>query len=502
MKKYLIKFICILLSSIILLFNTATIHAQSNSDDELFNKVDKYVIEEMKAMRIPGLSLGIVTQDKIFYLKGYGTSDSKGSKVTPDTPFILGSITKTFTALAIRQLMNEGKIEEKALVIKYLPWFKTIDKNNSDKITIYDLINHTSGFSTSAGNEYVVKNTNYTLEQKIRDLAKIKLENPPGIVMQYSNINYGILGLIIEKVSGENYDKYIKNHIFAPLDMKNSFAPNEKPAKNNMAIGHKIGFGFPIPCNLNIPYAAVPVGYLASSSKDMCNYMQTYFHNGYFKENSIIPNNKMPKDICKSGLMDYNTYWRIQATNAITHSGATPDFNTNMYINSSLKYGIIVLANSRNDMVADVSHISQGILSMLNGYDATVISDKKFNKAYSINNTISIILLILITIHLVQLITLLKRLYRGDKLLVRNIVSCILIDLLIPTIILVLVPLYSKYSSNQNLMWNDLIYCNGIETACLFIISLVLLAVGIIKTTCFIIIKKERVDNHIYFQKR
>ena len=146
-----------------------------------------------------------------------------------------------------------------------------------------------------------------------------------------------------------------------------------------MAIGHKIGFGFPISDKLKAPYAAVSVGYLVSSAEDMCNYMLTYLHNGYFKGNSIIPNNEKPETTDKSGLMNYNTYWSIQSTDVIGHAGATPDFNTNMIIYSSTKYRIIVLANSKNDMVASVTHISQGIDSILNGYDAIVISDKKFS---------------------------------------------------------------------------------------------------------------------------
>ena len=110
MKKHLIRVIYFIISSI-LLFNTSIVQAHSNSDNDIFNKIDTFITEEMKAIRIPGLSLGIVQGDKAFYLKGYGTSNSKGSKVSESTPFILGSITKTFTALAIRQLINEGKVE-------------------------------------------------------------------------------------------------------------------------------------------------------------------------------------------------------------------------------------------------------------------------------------------------------------------------------------------------------------------------------------------------------
>lgn len=492
MKKYLIRLTYFLLASI-LLFNTSSVYATSNSDDDIFKKIDKFTLEEMKAIRIPGLSLGIVKGDKIIYLKGYGTADSRGSKVSPSTPFILGSITKTFTALAIRQLINEGKIKEYAPVIEYLAWFKTTDKNKSDIITINDLINHTSGFSTSAGNEFVIKNINYTLDQKLHELANVKLANPPGLVMQYSNINYGVLGLIIEKVSGESYDKYIQSHIFTPLGMKDSFVMNKETINNKMAIGHKIGFGFPIPGKLKVPYAAVPVGYLVSSAEDMCNYMLTYLHNGYFKGNSIIPNNEKSEDTFKSKFIDYNTYWGIQTTNIIEHGGATPDFNTHMYIYSPTKYGIIVLANSRNDIVANVNHISQGIYSIINGYgyDTEVISDKRFNETYIINNAISIVILILITLHLVQSIILLRRLNKGGKLLVRNKLSCILIDFLIPIIILASGPILYKYLLHQNLMWNDIIYCSGIESVCLFIIALILLTLGIVKTTCIIIIKKR-----------
>ena len=119
-----------------------------------FAAIERFVEEEMAAQRIPGLALGIVKDDRIAYLRGFGEADESGRAVTPKTPFIIGSLSKSFTALAIMQLVEAGKVELDAPVQRYLPWFRVADEKASGAITVRHLLNHTSGLSTKTGRSY------------------------------------------------------------------------------------------------------------------------------------------------------------------------------------------------------------------------------------------------------------------------------------------------------------------------------------------------------------
>ncbi|MEP7357787.1 MAG: serine hydrolase domain-containing protein, partial [Anaerolineales bacterium] len=103
------------------------------SDQE---QIDAYLRSRMQVANIPGLALGVVRGDQIVYLKGYGMAGPDGRVVTPQTPFIIGSLSKSFTALAVMQLVEAGKIDLDAPVTTYLPWFRTADPAASAQITV------------------------------------------------------------------------------------------------------------------------------------------------------------------------------------------------------------------------------------------------------------------------------------------------------------------------------------------------------------------------------
>ena len=110
-----------------------------------FVAIDAYLTREMRDLHIPGLALGIVHNGEIAHLRGFGVADSSGLVVTPQTPFILASASKSFTALAIMQLVEEGKVDLDAPVATYLPSFSVGDDSASGAITVRHLLNHTSG---------------------------------------------------------------------------------------------------------------------------------------------------------------------------------------------------------------------------------------------------------------------------------------------------------------------------------------------------------------------
>jgi CubicO group peptidase (beta-lactamase class C family) len=182
--------------------------------DPKYAEIERFVQDEMGAQRVPGLALGIVDGDRIAYMRGFGTAGDSG-RVTPQTPFIIGSVSKSVTALAVMQLVEAGKIELAAPVQRYLPWFRVADEEASAEITVRNLLNQTSGLSTKTGRSFQGDGdtSDTALEQAVRDLKDVSLTEPVGSKHQYSTINYSVLGLVVQAVSGQSYERYVQTHI-------------------------------------------------------------------------------------------------------------------------------------------------------------------------------------------------------------------------------------------------------------------------------------------------
>ena len=190
-----------------------------------YAEIESFVQGEMAAQRVPGLALGIVEDGRVAYVRGFGKADDSGRAVTPQTPFIIGSVAKSFTALAIMQLVEANKIDLDAPVQRYLPWFRVADEKASAEITVRHLLNHTSGISTKTGRSYQGDGdtSDTALEQAVRKLKSAELSAPVGSKHQYSTINYSVLGLIVQTVTGQSYESYVQAKILDPLQMHNSF---------------------------------------------------------------------------------------------------------------------------------------------------------------------------------------------------------------------------------------------------------------------------------------
>ena len=139
-----------------------------------FAAIERFVRGEMAAQRIPGLALGISENSRITYLRGFGKADDSGRPVTPKTPFIIGSLSKSFTALAIMQLVEEGRVELDAPVQRYLPWFGVADEAASARMTVRQLLNQTSGLSTKTGRTFQGNSdiSDAALEKTVRKLEQ------------------------------------------------------------------------------------------------------------------------------------------------------------------------------------------------------------------------------------------------------------------------------------------------------------------------------------------
>lgn len=151
--------------------------------------------------RIPGLAVSVVRNGEIVYSTRFTGSCSKSDKeITADTPFYIGSISKSFTALAIMQLVKAEKIDLDSSVQNYLPDFQVDNAGYESIITVRHLLHHRSGLTEK---EYFkILPADFSIKAGGEDLYGMKLSHNPGEYFSYFNQNYNILGLIIEKVSG------------------------------------------------------------------------------------------------------------------------------------------------------------------------------------------------------------------------------------------------------------------------------------------------------------
>ena len=239
--------------------------------------IDRYVRSEMDAQRIPGLALGIVQGDRIVHVQGFGEADRSGRDVTPQTPFLIGSVTKSFTALAIMQLSEAGRLQLDAPVQRYLPWWRVADPDASTRVTVRHLLYQVSGLSKATGNAYATSGDTHdsALEDRVRALRDAELTQPVGTTWQYSNANYWTLGMIVQAVSGQSYETYIQQHVFNPLQMGNSYTSGTEAVQHGLPTGHRYWYGFPVASELPFDRGGLGSAGLSSSAQDMTRYLSS-----------------------------------------------------------------------------------------------------------------------------------------------------------------------------------------------------------------------------------
>ena len=227
----------------------------------IVSHVEHYVTTTHRQLRIPGLAIAIVQDGKVVYQRSLGEA-APGRPTTPSTPFILGSLSKSFTALAIMQLIEAGKLNLDERVQHSIPWFRLDDSAASSLITVRHLLTHTSGISRFTGRVLLSRRGGKTREQSVRALSKVQLSCPVGSRFEYSNTNYLIAGLLIESASGMSYEEYIQEHIFRPLQMTTSFPSEQQARRHGMAQGYRWWFGRPVPFDAPFLDDALPAAYL------------------------------------------------------------------------------------------------------------------------------------------------------------------------------------------------------------------------------------------------
>jgi len=363
--------IIIVLASFLLVTGASSIGAASAEELDT-DAIDAYIESEMRASRLPGLALGIIQDGEIVYLKGYGSA-GRGEPVTPETPFIIGSLSKSFTAVAVKQLVEAGKLELDAPVQGYLPWFTMAGDYDPGEITVRHLLVQTSGIPNLAGVTTLAEDSARSLEQEVRDLNATALEHRPGEAYIYSNANYLILGLLIEEVTGRSYSDPVRSEILDPLDMGNSYLSRQEGEAGEMAAGHVRWFGFTSETDVQYLESSLPAGFIISSAEDMCNYLLMHLNQGHYGGVEVLSKESVETMYQPGAATDEGGYAmgllkrKAGDTTIMNHDGSTQGFNAAMAFSPEEQWGVVVLTNTSGQIEIPAGAITMGVADFLMG---------------------------------------------------------------------------------------------------------------------------------------
>jgi CubicO group peptidase (beta-lactamase class C family) len=210
--------------------------AYSQTNQVAHVKLSDFVTKTAKDFEMPGVAVGVWADGQEVYACHGVTSLENPLPVNQDTLFLLGSVTKTYTATALMRLVVEGRIELDAPVRRYVPELRLKDEQAAAQITMLNLLNHTSGLDwdllieTGEGDD--------ALAVYVAKLSELKLIAPPGARTSYSQAGYSLLGRVIEKVVGTTYEKAMASLVFEPVGLMNTFFTAEEVMTRRFAVGH------------------------------------------------------------------------------------------------------------------------------------------------------------------------------------------------------------------------------------------------------------------------
>ena len=347
-----------------------------------FAAIDSYVESQMRDLRIPGLALGIVQGDQIVHLKGFGVADPSGRAVTPQTPFHIVSISKSFTALAVMQLVEAGKVELDAPIQHYLPWFRLADPDAAARITVRQLMTQTSGFSRASENVFLGGSDTSAdaLERRVRALSTHQLNRPVGSTYEYTAVNAWVLGLLVQTVSGQSFEDYVQQHIFAPLDMRNTYLSPIEARTHGMAVGHRFWFGQPVAFATPYQRAEAPATWVIASAEDMAHFLSAELNGGRYGNASILSPEgiaAMQQAVVPQG--NHDMYWgmgwdvgQLNGIPAVWRWGDGPNVHAKVVLIPAGKWGIVVMENAETfaaKATGDrrIDQTAEGVASLLLG---------------------------------------------------------------------------------------------------------------------------------------
>lgn len=256
------------------------------SIEAMLPDLDRLAADAMADWKVPGAALAVVQDGEVVLTRAYGQRDVEADlPMTPATHVVICSITKTFTASAIALLHGEGRLDWARPVRDYLPEFRLSDPVATDRVTIQDLLSHRYGLPR---HDWVHLPGDRSPAELLAPMRHLELSRDIRTDWQYSNLGYNALGLLIERVSGESYQSFIRTRFADRLGMTVSFSLDELEATDGAARYYMIDVDTRLP-GLRLPIRTMAAGAINSSAADLAKWMRLLLGNGEVDGKRLLP---------------------------------------------------------------------------------------------------------------------------------------------------------------------------------------------------------------------
>lgn len=353
-----------IVAALVLLGVVVSPAAAAAPDRATLADMDRVIEDGMARSGIPGFAVAVVADGEVVHVRGFGEAGS-GRPVTGQTPFVLGSTAKSFTALAAMQLVDAGRLDLDAPVRRYVPELRLADQAAADRITVRQLLRQTSGLPETAGGPITRSAADGSALDAVRELRDTGLAAAPGEEFAYANANFVLAGLVIERASGERYGDYVRRHILTPLGMRHSYVALDAAREAGLATGHRYWFGVATEHGPTFRSGIQAAGYLISSADDMGRYLAMYLNDGVGADGQRIVSSHGLRTMLAPGRPGTLGPWADHADAryamgwysggpwsepTLLHPGRAPDSSALIALFPRRNLAIVTLANAANQL--------------------------------------------------------------------------------------------------------------------------------------------------------
>ncbi|NER15385.1 serine hydrolase [Leptobacterium flavescens] len=371
---------------------------------DAFKLIDVWLESQKDYEAIPGITAMVVRDQDLVWSGAYGKSNiEQDTDIKRSTLCSICSITKTFTAVAIMKLVDEGKIKLDDKVKDILPHFKVVQKYpDGGFITIRSLLSHSSGLPRDSGHNYwSAPDFPFPSENELNAVLKeLETESPVGANLSYSNLGYALLGQIIEQVSGMPFEQYLKTHVLIPLQMSDSYVGIKGSLYGNK---HAVGYtavnrnGIRKRANLYQTKAISPAAGLSTSILDLAKYASWQFRlrNASVKEvlnpSSLRKMHEVQSE-SKNGSRTWGFGFEVFSDKSgnkwVSHGGICPGYVSYLKMNLTNKMGYGLMVNSNRVNAIQLINGIMGIMKKagsISKNDAKNIDLEEYTGYYNLN---------------------------------------------------------------------------------------------------------------------
>lgn len=378
MKKIILTIMALLILSSGL---TAPGYALSNEQSV---SIQQLLDDACRISGVPSMTLAILHEDETLYFSSGYADREQGLLASENVLYQLASVSKAFTGVGVLLLEEQGLLSMNEPIQKYLPWLTLYDQGkpvNMTDVTLNHFMYHTSGLTNNKHMQGIPQgDTPDMLYKTVELLINAELEFSPGQQYGYGTINYDVLGLVIEVVSGQSYEDFMREQIFQPLGLHQTYLDKEEAqATGQLAQGYRSSFFVTTPYNAPDYSGNKPAGYIISSSRDMARWMGIQI--GLVQDIPEIFQPVIKKShqgnvsVAEVSGMYYAAGWMVNADQTIIeHGGQNPNFTSEVALLPQEKIAICLLSNGANTNIGLVNSVRE-------------ILDDSLTQSYKISST-------------------------------------------------------------------------------------------------------------------